>query len=282
MCEKDDVKVVNLSYSGVEKAYRRDIATYCKEHGALLVNSAGNDSHDLSSYGNADDDDLIVAGSTDSQDEMASNTAKGDFVDVWAPGVEVFTTTFNSGYKLVSGTSFSCPMVAGVIAMIWSANPALTPDDVEAILKSTSESKPNLFGGYGRVNTFEAVKAALATSMQPSTLPSSWPSSTPSDSTLPSSWPSSTPSDHPSLEPSMVPSGRTKSAKKGWRCDRVRNGGDPEIYDCTDITPTISPSPSLAPSPTEDGRNTDVSEFPSSSPTKQGKVGKSTKTAAPS
>ena len=91
----------------------------------------------------------------------------------------------------------------------------------------------------------------------------------------------------------MVPSGVKKSAKEEWRCDRIRNGGDPALYkSCKAITPTISPAPSFAPSPTRDGRDVilpggeqiilpggAISEFPSFSPSGRskgggGKVGK--------
>ena len=111
MCEKPDVKVVSVSYSGVEKASRLDAATYCKDHGALMVNAAGNDARDLTQFGESDDDNLIVAGASTSSDGKSSFSAYGRFVDVWAPGSAVVTTTTGSDYTAVSGTSFSCPLV---------------------------------------------------------------------------------------------------------------------------------------------------------------------------
>jgi len=54
MCEKPDVKVASVSYSGVEQQSRRDAATYCKSQGALMVNAAGNDGYDLTQFGEAD------------------------------------------------------------------------------------------------------------------------------------------------------------------------------------------------------------------------------------
>ena len=88
MCEQPDVKVVSVSYSGGHNPDRRAAAAYCKSQGALMVNSAGNDDVDRSNIGNADDDDLIVVGATDINDNKSSFSAYGSYVDVWAPGYE--------------------------------------------------------------------------------------------------------------------------------------------------------------------------------------------------
>ncbi len=163
MCEKSDVKVVSVSYSGVEGSTRRQAATYCKTQGALMVNAAGNDGRDLTQFGEADADDLIVAGASDNNDNKSGFSAYGAFVDVWAAGSAVWTTTTGSTYAPVSGTSFSCPLVAGLIALIWSKNPELTPNQVETILKQSTDNVGNLGQYntmYGRINSLKAVQAA--------------------------------------------------------------------------------------------------------------------------
>lgn len=234
MCQKDDVKVVNVSYSGVAFSSRRETATYCKEHGALMVQSAENSNTDLTEYGNADDDDLIVVGASDSFDNKASFSNYGTFVDVWAPGDNIWTTSSGSGYAQVGGASHAAPLAAGAIAMIWSVNPGLTPDEVENILKSTAESSkgytPFLVtqGGHGRVSTFEALK--VASDLLPSDSPSYLFSSEPS--TEPSKQPSAEPSSIPSLEPSSIPSYRPSMAPSSTPSS----------------APSISPSVSFAPS----------------------------------
>ena len=76
-----------------------------------MVNAAGNDARDLTQFGESDDDNLIVAGASTSSDDKSSFSAYGRFVDVWAPGSAVVTTTTGSDYTAVSGTSFSCPLV---------------------------------------------------------------------------------------------------------------------------------------------------------------------------
>ena len=74
MCEKPDVKVVSVSYSGPDSTSRTSAATYCKTQGALMVNSAGNDDRNI--QGNADGDDLITVAASDSNNNKASFSGK--------------------------------------------------------------------------------------------------------------------------------------------------------------------------------------------------------------
>ncbi len=78
-----------------------------------------------------------------------------------APGSNVYTTNTGSRYSAVDGTSFSAPLTAGLIGLIWSFNPSLTPDEVEAILKAGCDDK-GASGvddtyGYGRINSFNSL-----------------------------------------------------------------------------------------------------------------------------
>ncbi len=69
----------------------------------------------------------------------------------------------NTGYTTGSGTSFSCPMTAGVCAVILSANHNLTPRQVWQLLIQTADSSfaPNRLRGWGLINCWEAVKLAI-------------------------------------------------------------------------------------------------------------------------
>jgi len=158
-------KVASVSYSGADASSNLTTATYVKSIGGLLVWAAGNDNRNLT-FGNRDADDLIVVGATDENDAKASFSAYGPFVDLVAPGVNVATTGASSttNYVYASGTSFACPLTAGLCALIWSRNPALTPDQVEAVLKASTDDlgtagTDNTFG-YGRIDTLAAMQQA--------------------------------------------------------------------------------------------------------------------------
>jgi thermitase len=155
-------RVANVSYSGVDTSSNLTTATYIKSKGGLLIWAAGNDGRNLT-YGDRDDDDIIVVGATTSSDVKASFSAYGKFVDLTAPGQSIYTTDSDSDndYASVSGTSFSAPLTAGLAALIWSYDPTLTPDEVETILKQGGDDLgtagvDDTFG-YGRINVFRSV-----------------------------------------------------------------------------------------------------------------------------
>lgn len=148
-------RVANVSYSGVDSSSVRSTATQIKNLGGLLCWSAGNDGRYLD-WGNRDNDDVIVVGATNANDQRSSFSAYGPSVDLMAPGSSVYTTSTGSGYGSVSGTSFSSPLTAGLIALMWSSNPGLSPDEVEQFLKQGcddlgSSGVDNTYG-YGRID----------------------------------------------------------------------------------------------------------------------------------
>ena len=157
--------VASVSYSGVSSSSNRSTATYIKSIGGLLVWAAGNDSADLK-WGHRDADDIIVVGASDSGDNRSGFSAFGRAVDVFAPGSGIHTTDsgHDSDYTSVSGTSLSCPLAAGLCALIWSSQPDLTPDEVERALKAGCDDlgttgEDDTFG-YGRIEVLRSLRVA--------------------------------------------------------------------------------------------------------------------------
>ncbi len=151
-------KVASVSYSGADASSNLTTATYVKSLGGLLFWAAGNDGRNLT-FGNRDNDDLLVVGATSENETRASFSAYGQFVDFMAPGDAVATTSTssNSSYVYATGTSFACPIAAGLAGLIWSAAPTLTPDQVESIMKQGatdlgSSGVDNTYG-YGRIDS---------------------------------------------------------------------------------------------------------------------------------
>ncbi|MEY4117077.1 MAG: hypothetical protein RLZZ116_405 [Planctomycetota bacterium] len=155
-------KVASVSYSGVDSATVNTTGTYVRSKGSMLVWAAGNSA--VTMAGNRDDDVLVV-GASDQNDVLATFSNRGSLVDFVAPGVSVFTTS-NAGdtsYAAVSGTSFSCPITAGLCGLIWSRNPSLTPAQVESIIRGScrdlgTAGLDDLYG-YGRIDAFAAISA---------------------------------------------------------------------------------------------------------------------------
>ncbi|MBI2609939.1 S8 family serine peptidase [Candidatus Giovannonibacteria bacterium] len=155
-------KVMNVSFGGVAGSYSiTNAANYAKSKGALVVAAAGN----CSCFdGTPENTSMISVSATDWSDASAYWSSVGNYVDVSAPGTAIYTTTAGGGYEAPYGTSFSSPLTAGVIALMFSANADLTPADAEAILESTAldlgSSGYDSSFGWGRINAAAAVASA--------------------------------------------------------------------------------------------------------------------------
>ncbi len=144
--------------------------------GIVVCNSAGNEgSHATRNTlaAPSDGDSVICVGSVTSASSRSSFSSVGLTTDgrikpdVMAMGSSnsVAQTGSGTGYTSGSGTSFSCPMTAGVVGQILSANKTLTPIQVREILKQKASkyTTPDRFMGYGIINSWESVKLARST-----------------------------------------------------------------------------------------------------------------------
>lgn len=138
--------------------------------GATFVASAGNDSNDnddaFTSFPAAYDIPGIVSvAATNNRDELAGFSNFGaTTVDVAAPGEAILTTAVNGQYTFIDGTSFSGPIVAGIVGLMKTVRPDLTPEQVAQALIDSSDPVPALQGrvvANGRVNAERALQIIM-------------------------------------------------------------------------------------------------------------------------
>jgi cell wall-associated protease len=186
-------RVVTMSFGkdySPQKEYVDKAVKYAESKGVLLVHGAGNDNDDNDvkpGYPNRFYLDkkeasnwLEVGASSWGADSTLtasfSNYGKKT-VDLFAPGVKIYSTTPNNNYEELDGTSMACPAAAGVAALLMSYFPELTAAQVRTILDQSSRKFDNLLVkkpgtselvsfttlsiSGGLINAYEAVKMAM-------------------------------------------------------------------------------------------------------------------------
>ncbi len=171
-------RVLNLSLGGggTCDATTQAAINSARSRGAVVVVAAGNENTNASSSSPANCAGVITVAATNRSGGRAYYSNYGTIVDVAAPGGDVRTagggilSTLNSGtrapladsYAFYQGTSMATPHVAGVVALMLAKNPNLTPDEVEAKLKSSARAFPATCSGCGSgiVDANAAVDAA--------------------------------------------------------------------------------------------------------------------------
>ena len=157
--ELDEVDIVNSSY-GYEHV-NGETANYnytnIQDNGYLQIAGAGNNSSNIL-FSPASTPNTISVASIKSDDNLASHSNRGQWVDVAAPGANISSPITSSEGKtsMWSGTSCATPFVVSVCAMIMTQYPSFSNSLVADVLfKSCDKSDINVY--HGIVNMFNAV-----------------------------------------------------------------------------------------------------------------------------
>ncbi|MCS7059538.1 MAG: S8 family serine peptidase [Anaerolineae bacterium] len=161
------------SDNGLDTEFAADIAAL-RAAGIVVVFANGNRGPGWGTVGSpASLPGAFGVGASDPDDEVAYFSSRGPSPlgptrpDMVAPGVEVVSTFPGGVYATASGTSMATPHVAGVAALVLSANPALTALSVTRVLTATavplSTTLPNNLSGWGRLDAYRAVLSVIQT-----------------------------------------------------------------------------------------------------------------------
>jgi len=188
-------QIINMSFGKAyspHKEYVDKAVEYAKSKNVLLVHAAGNAGEDTDDANNFPNRQLLNKKTVDNWIEVgASSWGEGkrlaasfsnygkNSVDVFAPGVKIYSTAPDNEYRDAQGTSMASPVTAGVAALLLSYFPNLTPKDIREIIIESSRKfeglmviKPgtkdeqtdfsNLSVSGGIVNAYTAVRLADA------------------------------------------------------------------------------------------------------------------------
>jgi subtilisin family serine protease len=186
--QKSGARVINCSWG--TNSVSDVVASKLQElydEGIVVVFASGNDGSSLDRYGINDESELasvLGVGSSNEFNLKTSYSSYGRSIDILAPAGEymgvVATDDYgvyqlaqregilDNGYTFFSGTSASAPIVSGVVALMLSVNPDLTPQEVREIIISSAQKIGNVdyIAGwnrkyaYGKIDAYAAVLAA--------------------------------------------------------------------------------------------------------------------------
>lgn len=186
-------RVINMSFGkniSPDKVIVDEAIAYAEQKGVLMIHGSGNEKEDIDKKENFPSRAFANGKQAKNWMEIgasASGTGK-DFVadfsnygkkglDVFAPGVDIYSTVPNNAYDQESGTSMAAPVVTGIAALLFSYFPDLTAAQVADIIRASTRKfdrlKVNKPGGGevefselsntgGLVNAYAAVSLAIA------------------------------------------------------------------------------------------------------------------------
>ncbi|MEH0938167.1 type VII secretion-associated serine protease mycosin [Micromonospora psammae] len=172
---EQDVQVINLSLATFDRPELAAAVEYALSKNVVVVAAAGNrqeEQQDRPAYPAAYPGVIAVAG-VDPQGGHVGSSVSGDYVDVAAPGLDIIgPAPSGAGYltEPQGGTSFAAAYVSGVAALLLSAEPDLTPEQVAHRITRTADNPPdghNPEVGYGVVNPYRALTSLLGTRSDP-------------------------------------------------------------------------------------------------------------------
>ncbi|MFW9894683.1 MAG: S8 family peptidase, partial [Candidatus Thorarchaeota archaeon] len=132
---------------------------YATDHDVMVIAAAGNSNSDSLHYPAAYEG-VIAVSATDQNDNKASFSNYGDWIDVSAPGVDIASTVpyeIKGGYyMLASGTSMAAPHVSGLAALLRSAFPTYNANTIESLIYESASDLGtpgfDTYYGHGRID----------------------------------------------------------------------------------------------------------------------------------
>jgi len=172
---------ISLGGGGACDSTTQNAINSARSRGASVIVAAGNENANAANSTPANCSGVVTVAAVGRNGGKASYSNFGATVEVAAPGgsggANSVLSTLNAGstspgadsYALYNGTSMATPHVSGVVALMLSVKPTLTPDQVTSILQSTARAFPATCSqcGSGIVNANAAVDAAIGGTTPP-------------------------------------------------------------------------------------------------------------------
>jgi thermitase len=209
-------KVINLSLGGSSGSTTlKNAIDYAWSKGVVLACAAGNSGNTSPTYP-AYYSNCLATAATDSSDKKASWSSYGSWVDVAAPGVDIYSSFPNHPYSInkslnydyASGTSMATPQVAGLAGLLFGYNLGLTNSQVRSAIETYADdiAGTGTYWSQGRINAYRSLSALAAPTSTPSPTSTPTPGATPTSTPMPTPTATPTPTPSPTSTPTPGPS----------------------------------------------------------------------------
>lgn len=211
--------VANLSLGGGASSTLDAAIQRVVDDGVTVAVAAGNSNVDACTQSPARAPSALTVGATDSGDTRASFSNFGTCVDVFAPGVSISSDALAGGFVSMSGTSMASPHVAGVVAVLLSRTPTLTPAAVATAVISTATTGVVASAGTGSPNRLLYVDPATGGTTTTTAAPSTTTTAAPTTTTTAA--PTTTTTAAPTTTTTAAPTTTTAPARVPGTASKV-------------------------------------------------------------
>lgn len=167
-------KIINMSFGkpfSPNKERVWEAMKYAEKKGVLIVHAAGNDNKNVdteynypTNFKDNENKSFVNNWITVGASTRYNNSLKASFsnygkekVDIFAPGLEIYSTITKGKYKFLQGTSMASPVVAGCAALLWAYFPQLSAEQVKEILFITANKSTTAVEAGGESDNSPAI-----------------------------------------------------------------------------------------------------------------------------
>ena len=136
--EERGVRVVNMSLSGSPNEVLRKAIASAQEKGMVIVAAAGNNGAGAEPSYPAAYPGVIAVTAVDKKLAIYPRATQGDYIDLAAPGVDLWVASADGGGSVKSGTSYAVPFISAAAAILSTSGNTFHSADLQAILESST------------------------------------------------------------------------------------------------------------------------------------------------
>lgn len=170
---REKARIINMSFAGPPDPAVADAIKAARAKGVILIAAAGNGGADAKPAYPAAYEEVIAVTATDTDDRLYDKANRGPYIDVAAPGVDIFVVAPSKAYKHSSGTSLAAAHVSGIVALLIEQDTSVDDTKVGAILRGASDDLgqpgPDKEFGAGRVDALKLLQSSAVRVAKPAT-----------------------------------------------------------------------------------------------------------------